>query len=31
VLLTKVDLVPHLEVDVGAIHGALAHVMPEPA
>ncbi|HEX7841131.1 MAG TPA: hypothetical protein VF469_26820 [Kofleriaceae bacterium] len=21
---------PHLEVDVGAIHDALAHVMPEP-
>jgi hydrogenase nickel incorporation protein HypB len=31
VLLTKVDLLPHLEVDVRAIEDGLAHVMPEPA
>jgi hydrogenase nickel incorporation protein HypB len=30
VLLTKVDLLPHLDVDVAAIHDALARVMPEP-
>ena len=30
VLLTKVDLVPHLDVDVRAIRDALARVMPEP-
>lgn len=30
VLLTKVDLVPYLDVDLAAIHDALAHVMPEP-
>ncbi|HEX7700943.1 MAG TPA: hydrogenase nickel incorporation protein HypB, partial [Kofleriaceae bacterium] len=30
VLLTKVDLLPHLEVDLDAIRDALAHVMPEP-
>jgi len=30
VLLTKVDLLPYLEVDVGAIRDALARVMPEP-
>jgi hydrogenase nickel incorporation protein HypB len=30
VLLTKVDLLPHLDVDVDAIRDALAHVMPEP-
>jgi hydrogenase nickel incorporation protein HypB len=30
VLLTKVDLLPHLDVDVAAIRDALAHVMPEP-
>jgi hydrogenase nickel incorporation protein HypB len=30
VVLTKADLLPHLDVDVGAIRGALARVMPEP-
>ena len=30
VLLTKIDLLPHLDVDVGAIKEGLAHVMPEP-
>ncbi|HET7503438.1 MAG TPA: hydrogenase nickel incorporation protein HypB [Kofleriaceae bacterium] len=30
VLLTKVDLLPHLDVDVAAIRDALARVMPEP-
>jgi hydrogenase nickel incorporation protein HypB len=31
VLLTKIDLLPHLpQVDVGAIEDALAHTMPEP-
>jgi hydrogenase nickel incorporation protein HypB len=30
VLLTKVDLIPHLEVDLDAINDALARVMPEP-
>jgi hydrogenase nickel incorporation protein HypB len=30
VLLTKVDLLPHLDVDVAAIRDGLAHVMPEP-
>ena len=30
VLLTKIDLLPHLDVDVAAIHDALARVMPEP-
>jgi hydrogenase nickel incorporation protein HypB len=30
VLLTKVDLVPHLDVDVANIHDALARVMPRP-
>ena len=30
VLLTKIDLVPHLDVDLGAIRDALARVMPEP-
>jgi hydrogenase nickel incorporation protein HypB len=30
VLLTKIDLLPHLDVDVRAIRGALAHVMPDP-
>ncbi len=28
VLLTKVDLLPHLDLDVGALEGALDHVMP---
>jgi hydrogenase nickel incorporation protein HypB len=31
VLLTKVDLLPHLDYDVGAVEDALAHVMPQPA
>jgi hydrogenase nickel incorporation protein HypB len=31
VLLTKVDLLPHLDVDVPAIEAALARVMPTPA
>ncbi len=30
VLLTKCDLVPHLEVDLAQIHDALARVMPRP-
>ncbi len=30
VLLTKVDLVPHLDVDLRKIHDALARVMPRP-
>jgi hydrogenase nickel incorporation protein HypB len=30
VLLTKIDLLPHLDVDVAAIEDALARVMPEP-
>jgi hydrogenase nickel incorporation protein HypB len=30
VLLTKIDLVPHLEVDLDAIRDALSRVMPEP-
>jgi hydrogenase nickel incorporation protein HypB len=30
VLLTKVDLLPHLDVDVNAIRDALSRVMPEP-
>ena len=30
VLLTKVDLLPHLDVNLAAIQDALAHVMPEP-
>jgi hydrogenase nickel incorporation protein HypB len=30
VLLTKVDLVPHLDVDLAKIHDALARVMPRP-
>ncbi len=30
VLLTKVDLVPHLDVDVARIHDGLARVMPRP-
>jgi hydrogenase nickel incorporation protein HypB len=30
VLVTKRDLVPHLEVDLAKIHDALARVMPEP-
>ncbi|HVV82459.1 MAG TPA: hydrogenase nickel incorporation protein HypB [Kofleriaceae bacterium] len=30
VLLTKCDLLPHLDVDVAAIEDALARVMPEP-
>ncbi|HEY7725689.1 MAG TPA: hydrogenase nickel incorporation protein HypB [Anaeromyxobacteraceae bacterium] len=30
VLVTKADLVPHLEVDVGRIGDALSRVMPEP-
>ncbi|HEY6034444.1 MAG TPA: hydrogenase nickel incorporation protein HypB [Kofleriaceae bacterium] len=30
VLLTKVDLLPHLDVDVSAIRDGLARVMPEP-
>ena len=30
VLLTKVDLLPHLDVDVAAIRDGLARVMPEP-
>jgi hydrogenase nickel incorporation protein HypB len=31
VLLTKVDLLPHLDLDVPAIETALARVMPHPA
>jgi hydrogenase nickel incorporation protein HypB len=30
VLLTKCDLVPHLDVDLAKIHDALARVMPRP-
>ena len=30
VLLTKIDLLPHLDVDIAAIRDALARVMPEP-
>ncbi len=30
VLLTKIDLLPHLEVDVAAIREGLSRVMPEP-
>jgi len=30
VLLTKIDLLPHLDVDVRAIRRGLAHVMPDP-
>jgi hydrogenase nickel incorporation protein HypB len=30
VLLTKIDLLPHLDVDVSAIRDGLARVMPEP-
>ena len=30
VLLTKVDLVPHLDVDLAKVHDALARVMPKP-
>jgi hydrogenase nickel incorporation protein HypB len=30
VLLTKIDLLPHLDVDVAVIRRALAHVMPDP-
>jgi hydrogenase nickel incorporation protein HypB len=30
VLLTKVDLLPHLEVDLAALRDGLARVMPEP-
>ncbi|HTN52478.1 MAG TPA: hydrogenase nickel incorporation protein HypB [Anaeromyxobacter sp.] len=30
VLVTKVDLVPHLDVDLARIHDALARVMPRP-
>jgi hydrogenase nickel incorporation protein HypB len=30
VLLTKCDLVPHLEVDLAKVHDAIAHVMPRP-
>jgi hydrogenase nickel incorporation protein HypB len=31
VLLTKIDLLPHLDVDLAAIHDALARTMPVPA
>ena len=31
VVLTKIDLLPHLRVNVGAIEDALARVMPSPA
>ncbi len=31
VLLTKIDLVPHLDYDVAAVRDALTRVMPEPA
>ena len=31
VLLTKIDLIPHLDVDLDAIHDALSRVMPHPA
>jgi hydrogenase nickel incorporation protein HypB len=30
VLLTKIDLMPHLDVDIAAIRDALGRVMPEP-
>jgi hydrogenase nickel incorporation protein HypB len=30
VLLTKTDLLPHLDYDLGAVEDALAHVMPSP-
>ena len=30
VLLTKVDLVPHLDVDMAKIHDAISRVMPDP-
>ncbi len=30
VVLTKADLLPHLDVDVGVLRAALAKVMPEP-
>ncbi|MFW5924928.1 MAG: hydrogenase nickel incorporation protein HypB [Myxococcota bacterium] len=30
VLLTKTDLIPHLDVDLDALYDALARVMPEP-
>ena len=30
VLLTKTDLLPHLNIDVSAIYHALARVMPDP-
>jgi len=30
VLLTKIDLLPHLDVDLGALRDGLARVMPEP-
>jgi hydrogenase nickel incorporation protein HypB len=30
VLLTKVDLAPHLDVDLARVHDAIAHVMPRP-
>jgi hydrogenase nickel incorporation protein HypB len=30
VLLTKIDLLPHLDVDIAAIRDGLARVMPEP-
>jgi hydrogenase nickel incorporation protein HypB len=28
-LLTKVDLIPHLDFDMAAVHDAVARVMPE--
>jgi hydrogenase nickel incorporation protein HypB len=31
VLVTKVDLVPHLDVDLAKLHDALSRVMPHPA
>lgn len=30
VLLSKMDLLPHLDVDLAAVHDALSRVMPEP-
>jgi hydrogenase nickel incorporation protein HypB len=30
VLLTKMDLAPHLDVDLEALRDAIAQVMPEP-
>jgi len=30
VVIAKVDLVPHLDVDLGKLHDALARVMPAP-